>query len=280
MKKPSFINRKSVFVFAFFQLISVSSYSKELILPFKIEAYLMNRGRYEKIEPKSVGQEYGYEIPANAGWMLRKSGKEEKEFDDSHLEQIVKAIHNQSIEEFRRINLWGTSVTENGLACLGELTFLEWVWFSSDQLSDKSLVYLKKLKRLESLYLQGPRISDAGLHEIKELPNLTELGVLDTRITSQGFASLSSFPALKKIVVGGGEIGDADLSSLVKLRFLEELNLSGDKFSDRVLSAIEKFPKLKVLNLNCTQITKDGASQFSETRKDVHVERDCIEPDI
>ena len=88
------------------------------------------------------------------------------------------------------LDLGGTSVTDAGLAVVGQLPHLVRLDLSRTRITDAGLVPLGKLAYLESLNLYGTGVGDAGLARLEGLTKLRSLYVWGTAVTPSGIDRL------------------------------------------------------------------------------------------
>lgn len=88
------------------------------------------------------------------------------------------------------LDLGGTSVTDAGLAVVGQLPHLVRLDLSRTRVTDAGLVPLEKLAYLESLNLYGTGVGDAGLARLEGLTKLRSLYVWGTAVTPAGIDRL------------------------------------------------------------------------------------------
>jgi len=186
--------------------------------------------------------------------------------------------HLAGLGKLEHLNLFGTKVTDAGLAHLTE-TNPTGLTLSETQVTDNGLKHLKGLSGLERLSLQRVNITDAGLLHLKGLTNLRFLELSGTQVTDTGLMHLEELTELKGLsldetrVTGIGlkhckelrslelsntQITDAALSHLKALTKLNNLGLSRTQVSDRGLQNLEGLTKLRELNLDDTQVTDVG----------------------
>ena len=88
------------------------------------------------------------------------------------LKELGAQIERNEQGEVVRVNLFGTKITDAGMADLKGLTNLKTLRLALTQITDAGLVHLKGLTNLESLSLFGTQVTDAGIAELqKALPN-------------------------------------------------------------------------------------------------------------
>jgi hypothetical protein len=97
--------------------------------------------------------------------------------------------HLARLPHLRRIDLYGTGVTDAGLKHLEKLTELE-VLEVNGKVTDAGLMYLRNLTELRELYLYGTDITDAGLEHLTRLKRLRVLDLTATDVSAAGLAEL------------------------------------------------------------------------------------------
>jgi hypothetical protein len=99
------------------------------------------------------------------------------------------------------LDLFGTEITDAGLARLSGLNQLEALGIGETHVTDEGLAKLKPLARLELLNLIRTAIRDEGLRHLEDLPNLKYLDASGSRATYVGDQRLRD--ALPKVYVHG-----------------------------------------------------------------------------
>ena len=148
----------------------------------------------------------------------------------------------------RSLNLYGTKITDAGLA------------------------HLTGLSDLQTLNLNDTAIGDAGLESLRGLPRLRELSLFHTRITDAGLAHLKGMVSLQILTVSG-DISDAGLAHLAGLPHLQNLTLSGEKITDKGLQPLKGLRELHELFLTGTSVTDAGAEELRKALPKVRVAR-------
>jgi len=91
------------------------------------------------------------------------------------------------LEGLLSLELTGTSITDEGIAHIANLSTLETLQLNNTDLTDAGLIHLGRLERLETLGLLGVDITDTGLATIAgSLPSLGTLNVMATNVTRAG----------------------------------------------------------------------------------------------
>ena len=102
-------------------------------------------------------------------------------------------MHLSGLTRLRRLVLWGTNITDAGLAHLQHLPRLEELWLDGTRVTDHGLVYLKGLTQLKDLQLDKTGVTNAGLVHLQGLTQLKELHLKNTNVSAAGAAGLKKF---------------------------------------------------------------------------------------
>jgi hypothetical protein len=100
------------------------------------------------------------------------------------------------LENLKKLTLYETNVTDNGLAHLrpGTLPQLEYLRLETSaegyELTDQGLSHVVRLPTLKELVLFGPGFSDKGLETLAKLPRQCRLQSNGTRFTREGLTAL------------------------------------------------------------------------------------------
>jgi internalin A len=152
-----------------------------------------------------------------------------KAFTDDRLKSIPGLV------QLRRLSLWDTSVTDDGIAALACTESLVEISISSDRITGKSVQILSELPSLRSLLIhRGPRVGDEALVKLSKCGELRELYLSETLVTDRGLSDIGSFP------------------------YLWSLDLSGTAISDEGCAALKGMPQLGLLNLSRSRVTGIG----------------------
>ncbi|MBM4043253.1 MAG: hypothetical protein FJ290_32595 [Planctomycetes bacterium] len=99
-------------------------------------------------------------------------------------------MHLKELRGLRRLELFGTQITDAGVAHLRNLKGLQRLDLGATQITDAGVAHLMELRGLQSLDLTRTRVTDAGLTHLKELKGLRWLGLWHTQVTAAGIAEL------------------------------------------------------------------------------------------
>ncbi|MEO1261186.1 MAG: c-type cytochrome domain-containing protein [Bacteroidota bacterium] len=127
----------------------------------------------------------------NAGWrvnelaqtsfLLEVSPANKNTVDTKNIEALLNAK-----EYVTWLNLGNSTVSDNDLKIIAQLTNLSRLRLENTQISDVGLEHLTALNNLESLNLFGNKITDAGLVLLKEMPALQKVYLWKTKTSDEG----------------------------------------------------------------------------------------------
>ncbi|MGH2718932.1 MAG: hypothetical protein ACRDJU_10165 [Actinomycetota bacterium] len=118
------------------------------------------------------------------------------------------------MEFLEGLNLWGTLVSDAGLAALAARTRLRRLHVPGRRTGDAAMACLADMTSLRELDLGGSSVTDEGLLLLAGAPNLTRLSLWGTGISDEGLAILASFPRLTELDLGSTPMTDAGLHHL------------------------------------------------------------------
>ena len=187
----------------------------------------------------------------------------------------------REIPDLRELILWGSKITDRGLAILAglkELRGLQSLDLSFTEIGDEGLGHLAGFPRLRILHLNGARgVTDAGMSHLKPLAKLQAL-LIDSgpvvlnpdegwvqrpRLTDGGLAALASVSSLEVLSVEGhGEITDAGMEHLARLKHLRDLTLAFTTITDAGLAHLDGLVEMRCLNLSGIPLTDAGLSHL------------------
>jgi hypothetical protein len=126
--------------------------------------------------------------------------------------------HVAHLHRVDNLDLYGSAVTDRGLADLEDLNELTWLNLDGTGICDEGLAHLARLTRLEDLYLDGSRITDTGLPHLEGMQHLVRLSLEQTAITDTGLRRLAGLSRLEKLSIGGTAVTDAGIEELQRAR--------------------------------------------------------------
>ena len=195
-----------------------------------------------------------------------------------------------SAVQLRYLDLFGTNITDAGLASLQNKQGLQALFLGGTQTSDLGLSYFKKLNNLQVLDLEGTQITDAGLQHLKgmklvslklgktriggsglkHLAGLTELRVLDlsgTSVTDDSLTALAKLANLRVLLLSGTRVTSKGMRQLEGAKQLVELHLEATEVGDQGIELLTALPNLQRLNLNETAVTNEGLKHLKKLGK-------------
>jgi hypothetical protein len=215
--------------------------------------------------------------------------------NDAQFAEISQAA---GIERVHGLDLTGTKITDQGLACLQRWHALEDLEMGSTATSDAGLRNLEGLtnlsilslsntdvtgatldslgglQKLETLKIENVPMSIEGLQTIKGLRQLKSLTFGGSPITDASLRQVEGFTQLKVLDLSGSRVTDAGLYCLQSLAQLEALYLSTPQVSDAGLEHLRGLRNLKTLFLNGTKVTHSGILQLGESLPAAQIQRD------
>ena len=172
-------------------------------------------------------------------------------FEDSNLQNTVRqalggsqgSITPQRVASLTKLVIGPSGI--HSLVGLGQLTNLEFLWLSENQIVDVSP--LVQLTNLEFLLLSGNQIADVT--PLAQLTNLKWLMLSTNQIAD--VSPLAQLTNLEELNLSANQI--ADITPLAQLTNLEELHLSYNRIAD--VSPLAQLTNLEELNLFRNPIT-------------------------
>jgi Leucine-rich repeat (LRR) protein len=175
------------------------------------------------------------------------------------------------LENLQRLSLWGTRVTDAGLASLSNCRELVALDLHDTCVSDRGLQSLVALPKLQELTL-GQTICGPGLQSVARLANLRRLDLSRTSVDFDSLKDLAgspirelkftervparicqALPLLPKLRTFDAQIVRADDASaklLSRCKQLESIDIAGDRVTDVATAELIKLPQLRRLHLH------------------------------
>jgi hypothetical protein len=148
--------------------------------------------------------------------------------------------------ELRRLNLWGTAVT------------------------DDALVHLAKMRELRVLFLNFTSLSGVGIAPLLErLPHLEVFQIGHLKSADEAAKVLSQSGALKTLMIThSSDFTDQGLMYLGKIKTLEELDIvANSKVTSAGLADLAGLPHLVSLRLQKSSLSDEGAAFLSQMQQ-------------
>lgn len=165
-------------------------------------------------------------------------------------------IQLSCLRALETIILDGTTITNEGLACLRPLTRVSRISLRDTQITDDGLDHLAEMKDLESIDLYGCRISDEGLAQIARFSKLRRLTASGAGITNTGMSHLAHLRRLQLLWLVNCNVSRQGFEHLEPIKKqISVLRLENIKLSDDDLRPLRGFTNLEFLFLRKTSIS-------------------------
>ena len=129
------------------------------------------------------------------------------------------------------LDLFDTSVTDDGLAEIAERFQLTSFHLSSDRITATGVSAVLKSPKLKSCMLSGvAQVGDAIFHELGSCQHLRELYLEGTAITDADIAVVGELPELWSLVIRNTKITDKGIASIAS-RSINLITFSGCSIS-------------------------------------------------
>ncbi len=165
------------------------------------------------------------------------------------------------------------NVTDKGLVHLKNLTNLKKLTLYGTAVTDRGLVHLKRMTQLKDLRLGFTEVTDVGLEHLYGITNLQYLQLWKTQIRGPGLVHLKQMSKLETLNLTNTKITNADLIHLKPLTNLKRLDLSYTSINDGGLVHLATLSNLKTLLLAKTQVTDLGVNKLKESLTGCEVHR-------
>ena len=166
--------------------------------------------------------------------------------------------HLRELQELENLDLANTKVTDAGLKHLSALPKLNFVRLGDTRVTGQGLEHLKGVKNLSGVMLQRTRINDSGLEHLKDINHLDYINVGETNITDDGLKHFRNLANLRVLYLNETTVTDTGLAHIRGLGNLEALALQGTRTTDQGLTHLQRLIKLVSLDLSDTEITDTG----------------------
>lgn len=207
------------------------------------------------------------------------------DMDDDRLKQLA-ALSSPRRESVTKLDLHGSSVSDEGIALLTALPNLAELNLEDTRVTPASLDHVKELKHLTSLnlkyctwgaeeslqpllqlselrelLLRHTQIGDPALATLAQIKTLRVVDISDNHpVSVQGIAELTKLPVLEGLGLGSMNemVFPEALTVIAKCKSLRDLDISANSITDEQLSVLKAFPALTSLNCHNNPITDQG----------------------
>ncbi len=145
-------------------------------------------------------------------------------------------VHLEGMKKLWTLDLYGAKVTDAGLAAgVGgvNLSGCRYLNLGGTRISDDGLACLKELKHSIGLGLRDTRITASGLAHLRFVPNLVGLDLTLTAVDDKACVQLAKIVTLEGVSLNETRVTVAGLRKLKNLPKLRSLEFRGIKYSDK-----------------------------------------------
>jgi hypothetical protein len=164
----------------------------------------------------------------------------------------------RGLPALRALELWTVPVGDDVVWGIAECAGLGALNLWGTQISDTGLAVLARMPSLRSLAVPGRRTGDPAMEALAGCPRLADLDLSGSSVTDWGLAALSAAPRLRRLTLWQAPITDAGLACLASLPHLTDLDLGATSISDRGLVFLTRLRGLRRLSLADTSVTREG----------------------
>ncbi|PQO44325.1 serine/threonine protein kinase [Blastopirellula marina] len=116
--------------------------------------------------------------------------------------------------KFNRLNLGGTSVTDDWIPHFTQVESLDFLNFRYTRVSDKGMAHFEKCQKITDLSLGHTRVTDAGLACFRDCRDLQKLIIAESAISDASVDLLCSFSQLKSLQIQQTKITPAGVEKI------------------------------------------------------------------
>lgn len=196
-----------------------------------------------------------------------------KHMDDETLKVVAQTMPN-----LKRLQLYGTDVTDDGVGHLQQLSSLKFLLLSGVHLTDVCVMYLYPLTQLQDLcIINAPQITCDYMDESLECLKLKTINLEFTSCTDESLQALTKFTELEDIRIGGTQITDEGIKKIfgdnaASFKKLQVLFLNSTKLTDVSVDVLLKnLPSLTTLDITHTNISAEGSAKVADALMHVHI---------
>ncbi|HEY9401159.1 MAG TPA: hypothetical protein VIQ24_00600 [Pyrinomonadaceae bacterium] len=107
--------------------------------------------------------------------------------------------HIQGLTGLLGLALWETDIGDAACMYLGRMSNLRWLDIGDTQITDEGLAFIRRMPYLEELTLLNTQIGNAGLQHLAGLSKLKRLDLKRTKVSDAGFELLRKLPGLESL---------------------------------------------------------------------------------
>ncbi len=161
------------------------------------------------------------------------------------------------------LSLWGPRVTDAWLeASAPQMAHARRFFLYGTSVTDAGLAHLRSLESLAVLVLRSPGITGSGLKDLSSAP-LTFVDFMESGVTDAGLEPIAEFQQIESIQLDETGVTDAGLRHLAGMKSLRSLSLRGTAVTDEGLTHLRNLTGLESLTLGSTAVTGSGLKDHS-----------------
>lgn len=181
--------------------------------------------------------------------------------------------------DLRRLILFQTGVTDNGLATFKDCKRLESLVLEGTKVGS-GLAHFDGCRDLLHLGLSFTHVGDEDLMHFEHCTKLVHLNLRHTKVTDRGLEHFKNCEFLTDINLEAMNITDEGLRHFSRCKTLQGLSIVQTHVSDEGLAFLEGYPNLSEINVGATKVTEAGVKKLSSALPNCTIRWDggVIEP--
>jgi serine/threonine protein kinase/uncharacterized membrane protein/phage FluMu protein Com len=192
--------------------------------------------------------------------------------DNGRVDPDLAAFKGIDCGKLTKLDLWGTGVSDAGLAHFKGCKNLTVLALRNARLTDVGLAWFKDCKNLAELWLSNTPVTNAGLAHFKHCKNLTSLDLESTRVTDEGLAYFTGCKNLTTLVLNRTRVTNEGLTHFKDCKNLTMIGLHSTQVSDAGLAHFKGCKNFTRLHLWGTQVSDAGLTHFKDCKHMADVE--------
>lgn len=186
-------------------------------------------------------------------------------------ERFAAALAQIAAEQTTQLHVTDYPVTDEMIAEIAEMTWLETVILDQGAVSDQALETIAALPNLVHLRLRLSPITDRGLEQLSHCESLWYLNLPHADCTSEGVAALARLPRLRQLRLASKHLRNDVTEQIAKIPGLRGIHLIGVPVTDEGLDILANMPHLESLYLDQASVTEAGWQRLFRDHPDLHV---------
>jgi hypothetical protein len=118
------------------------------------------------------------------------------------------------LTEVRGLNLGYSAITDVDLQNFADMVHVQWIYLYGTNVTDAGLAHLSKMSELETLVLAHRTFTDSAFDHIVQHPRLKLLNLNGTRVTNAGLERLHGMTSLREVMVADTLVTEAGVQRL------------------------------------------------------------------